>query len=379
MTRRVSNGSPRVVSRLIPLLVIPASERESPLSFVGLNFVFMLCMNFLRNFCLLAVALVALLCGCSESNEDDLKSAKRFEELKTLPLDTVLSRVFAFYEQYHATNDTLLRDSMNDYKSHFFARWKRSTDSICASVPADDSLAADLREINEAVLKYLLEYHIKHKYWHTLDTAKRKSLLVMVDRTQKVELTGWWAAANEENDSIQEAAIMGIPFDEALLSVLKMDSVSTLKIIYFVQKLQVRYVDTVAVDMKALKKIEMFHTKRNEMKETKSACMEKTPIGQQVLVLNEEYESLLNHFIKTKARRDFHFLMREIPVSSHFHFFDDDFSFYSLPTILDAVFNKNRDMVSLNVNDGYGRGSFYYLSKRSGKWKVIMIRDGWIW
>ena len=153
----------------------------------------MLYMKFLRNFCLLAVTFVALFCGCSESNEDDVKSAKRFEELKVLPLDTVLSRAFAFYEQFQATNDTLLRDSMNDYKSHFFARWKRSTDSLCATIPADDSLATDLREINEAVSKYFYEYHLKHMYWHMLDTARRESLLAMVDSTQKVEQTapGW--------------------------------------------------------------------------------------------------------------------------------------------------------------------------------------------
>ena len=325
----------------------------------------------------LAVAFVALLCGCSQSNEEGVKSAKRFDELKTLPLDTVLSRALAFYEQFQATNDTLLRDSMNDYKSHFFARWKRSTDSLCATIPADDSLATELREIYEAVLKYLLEYHIKHMYWHTLDIAKRESLLGMIDRTQKIELIapGWWAAANEENNSIQEAAIMGIPFEEALLSVLKMDSVSTLKIIYFVQKLQMRYVDTVAADMKALQKIDLFHIKRDVMKEVKSACMQKTPIGQQVLVLNKEYESLLNNFMKTKAHGDRRFLMWEIPVLPYI---DDDFSFNSLPTIYDAVFNKNRDMVGLKVSDGYGRGSFYYLSKRSGKWEVVMIRNGWI-
>lgn len=107
-----------------------------------------------KNLLLLIIVFVALLCGCSQSNEEDVKSAKRFEELKALPLDTVLSRAFAFYEQYQATNDTLLRDSMDSYKSHFLARWKRSTDSLCGTIPADDSLAADLREINEAVSKY---------------------------------------------------------------------------------------------------------------------------------------------------------------------------------------------------------------------------------
>lgn len=319
---------------------------------------------------------VALLCGCSQSNEEGVKSANRFEELKTLPLDTVLSRALAFYEQFQATNDTLLRDSMNDYKSHFFARWKRSTDSLCATIPADDSLAAELREIYEAVLKYFFEYDFKHRYWLTLDTARRESLLVMVDSTQKIEL---------ENYGIREAAIMSIPFDE-VLSALKKDSLSRsnvayrsnvvyfVEIAYFVQSLRVRYIDTVAADMEALQKIDPFDIKWSERKEAISACMEKTPIGQQVLVLNKEYKSLLNNFMKTKTRRDSHFLFREISVLSHF--WSGYFPFHSFPTVLRAIFNKNRDMVNLYVDDGYIQGLFD-LSKRSGKWEVVMFRSEW--
>ncbi|MBO4830445.1 MAG: hypothetical protein J5534_13645 [Fibrobacter sp.] len=324
--------------------------------------------------CLLSVFLLAMfLCGCSQTNEEDVQKAKRFEALKGLPLDTVLTRAYKFYEQFQATGDTLQRDSMNDYRDHFFARWKRSTDSLCATIPADDSLAADLREINEAVSKYFFEYHIKHMYWFMLDTAKRESLLGKVDSTQKVELTapGWRWDTREED----EATIMGIPFEEAL-SVLKKDSTSVFKVVYFIQTLQVHYVDTVAADMNALLKIDPFGIKQSERKEAKSACMEKTPIGQQVLVLNKEYESLLNNFMKTKAHGDRRFLMWEIPVSPRF--WEDDFSFHSYPTIVSAVFNKNHDMVTLNVNDGYGRGGFYYLSKRSGKWEVVRCRDGWI-
>lgn len=320
---------------------------------------------------------VALLCGCSQSNEEGVKSANRFEELKTLPLDTVLSRALAFYEQFQATNDTLLRDSMNDYKSHFFARWKRSTDSLCATIPADDSLAAELREIYEAVLKYYSEYYLKHIYWYyKLDTARRESLLVMVDSMQKIEL---------ENYGIREAAIMSIPFDE-VLSALKKDSLSRsnvaygsnvvyfVEIAYFVQSLRVRYIDTVAADMEALQKIDPFDIKWRERKEAISACMEKTPIGQQVLVLNKEYESLLNNFMKTKTRRDNHFLFREISVLSHF--WSGYFPFHSFPTALRAIFNKNRDMVNLYVDNGYIQGLFD-LSKRSGKWEVVMFRSEW--
>ena len=320
---------------------------------------------------------VALLCGCSQSNEENMRSANRFEELKTLPLDTVLSRALAFYEQFQATNDTLLRDSMNDYKSHFFARWKRSTDSLCATIPADDSLAAEFREIYEAVLKYYSEYYLKHIYWYyKLDTARRESLLVMVDSTQKIEL---------ENYGIREAAIMSIPFDE-VLSALKKDSLSRsnvayrsnvvyfVEIAYFVQSLRVRYIDTVAADMEALQKIDPFDIKWSERKEAISACMEKTPIGQQVLVLNKEYKSLLSNFMKTKTRRDSHFLFREISVFSRF--WNDLFPFHSFPTALRAIFNKNRDMVNLYVDNGYIQGLFD-LSKRSGKWEVVMFRSEW--
>ena len=327
--------------------------------------------------CVLVLLAIALLCGCSQTNEEGVKSANRFEELKTLPLDTVLSRALAFYEQFQATNDTLLRDSMNDYKSHFFARWKRSTDSLCATIPADDSLAAELREIYEAVLKYYSEYYLKHIYWYNkLDTARRESLLVMVGSAQKVEL---------ENYGIREAAIMSIPFDE-VLSALKKDSLSRsnvayrsnvvyfVEIAYFVQSLRVRYIDTVAADMEALQKIDPFDIKWSERKEAISACMEKTPIGQQVLVLNKEYKSLLNNFMKTKTRRDSHFLFREISVFSRF--WNDRFPFHSFPTALRAIFNKNRDMVNLYVDNGYIQGLFD-LSKRSGKWEVVMFRSEW--
>jgi len=75
--------------------------------------------------CWLPVLLMAMfLCGCSQSNEDEVRKAKRFEALKGLPLDTVLTRAYKFYEQFQATGDTLSRDSMNDYRDHFFARWK---------------------------------------------------------------------------------------------------------------------------------------------------------------------------------------------------------------------------------------------------------------
>ena len=363
----------------------------------------------LLKLCWLPVLLMAMfLFGCSSekvpSNEGEERKAKRFEALKGLPLDTVLSRAFAFYEQYQATKDTLLRDSMDDYRNHFFARWKLSTDSICATVPADDSLAADLRDIYEVVL----EFEAKRKYRDILDREKRemqrkeaserndsmpnrgtmdwmKNLMqVMDDSVKSKELfkrvyegldPDTIRALRNRQDSAERAEINGILFEDALAGV-KKDSNNVFSHAYFVQTLKVLYVDTVATDMKTWHKIIPFGIERSEMKEAKSACMEKTPIGQQVLVLNKEYESLLNNFMKTKAREDRRFLLREIPVLPHFE--DDDFSFYSLPTILTAVFNKNHDMVSLNVNDGIDSGSFYYLSKRSGKWEVVKRRDGWV-
>ena len=355
--------------------------------------------------CLLSVFLLAMfLCGCSQTNEEDVQKAKRFEALKGLPLDTVLTRAYKFYEQFQATGDTLQRDSMNDYRDHFFARWKLTSDSLCGTVPADDSLAADLRDIYEVVL----EFEAKRKYRDILDREKRemqrkeaserndgmpnrgtmdwmKNLMqVMDDSVKSKELfkrvyegldPDTIRALRNRQDSAERAEINGILFEDALAGV-KKDSNNVFSHVYFVQTLKVLYVDTVATDMKTWHKIIPFGIERSEMKEAKSACMEKTPIGQQVLVLNKEYESLLNNFMKTKAREDHRFLLREIPVLPHFE--DDDFSFYSLPTILTAVFNKNHDMVSLNVNDGIDSVSFYYLSKRSGKWEVVRRRDGWM-
>ena len=55
-------------------------------------------MKFLK-LCWLPFLLIALfLCGCSQSNEDEVRKAKRFEALKGLPLDTVLTRAYKFYE-----------------------------------------------------------------------------------------------------------------------------------------------------------------------------------------------------------------------------------------------------------------------------------------
>ena len=117
----------------------------------------------------LSVFFVALfLCGCSQTSEDDVKRAKRFEALKELPLDTVLTRAYKFYEQFKATNDTLLRDSMNDYREHFFARWELTSDSVCRTVPPDDSLAAELRDI----YKVVMTFNIKRKYRYVLDREK---------------------------------------------------------------------------------------------------------------------------------------------------------------------------------------------------------------
>ena len=81
-------------------------------------------MKFLKTFWLFVFFVALFLCGCSQTSEEDVKRAKRFEALKELPLDTVLSRAYKFYEQFQATNDTLLRDSMDDYRDHFFARWE---------------------------------------------------------------------------------------------------------------------------------------------------------------------------------------------------------------------------------------------------------------
>ena len=90
--------------------------------------------------------------------------------------------------------------------------------------------------------------------------------------------------------------------------------------------------------------------------------------------VNKEYKSLLNNFMKTKTRRDSHFLFREI--SALWRFWNDPFPFHAFPTVLRAIFNKNRDMVNLYVDNGYIQGLFD-LSKRSGKWEVVMFRSEW--
>ena len=210
--------------------------------------------------CWLPVLLMAMfLCGCSQSNEDEVRKAERFEELKGLPLDTVLTRAFKFYERFQATGDTLLRDSMNDYKSHFFARWKLSTDSICATVPADDSLAADLLAIYKAVL----EFEVKREYLYFRDRGKRDSLekanpIDIADFIKKwKEDPDFWRKLFDGADSIKDAKTRPIPFDEALKH-LKEDSSSSYNRAYFVQTLQVRYVDIEGIDMKDIAAVGLY-------------------------------------------------------------------------------------------------------------------------
>ena len=378
-------------------------------------------MKFLQTFWLSVFFVALFLCGCSPSNEDDVKRAKRFEALKGLPLDTVLSRAYKFYEQFQATGDTLLRDSMNDYREHFFARWKLTSDSLCGTVPADDSLAADLREI----YKVVMEFDIKRKYRYVLDREKQDSLQNALYEMRK---KGWeenpdsMRAVVEKEDSIQKAVfqnfldglrarkegrkenkdsvravqnqrdsawsaeIWAIPLEEALTG-LKKDSNSVYNYIYFVQTMEVFYVDTSASDMNELDKIDHHRIKRDAKKETKSACLSKTPMGQQVLVLNKEYESLLNGFMKANVHESRQERYTFLPIKYPFwypmisvvpHHSGDDFHFESFPAMGRALFNKTRDLVILSVAESFHSGSYYYLVKKNGKWKLVMYKHGWV-
>ena len=336
--------------------------------------------------CWLPVLLMAMfLFGCSSekvpSNEGEERKAKRFEELKGLPLDMVLTRAYKFYEQFQATGDTLLRDSMNDYRDHFFARWELTSDSLCGTVAPDDSLAAELREIYNVVL----EFYTNHAYWRTLEDAQRDSLLARADRDSM-------RVIREKKDSIENMAIMDIPIEEAVFSLKgNPNSIygSTFNSAYFVQSIWTVYLDTSVSCMKDMDKIEWFSVKQDEWKETNVACLDRTPAGQQVLVINKEYGTLLNDFMKTNvhaSRRERYsekFLLGKFPfwypmISVVPHHWGDGFHFNSFPAILQAVFNKTHDMAMLNVMDGFSSGDYYYLSKNKGKWKFVKYRYGWM-
>jgi len=335
-------------------------------------------MKFLK-LCWLPFLLIALfLVGCSRTNEDEVRKAKRFEALKGLPLDTVLTRAYKFYEQYKATGDTLLRDSMNDYRDHFFARWELTSDSLCGTVAPDDSLAMELREI----YKVVMELYTKDTYWHTLDKEKRESLMKK-DSVPLIELTE--PSGNlkdlEDNTYLINAVIADIPLKEAVSGLKK--AYSIYDSIYFVQRMNVMYFDTSASDTNEMDKIDMFHARRDGRKEAKVACMDKTPMGHKLLILNKEYESLLNDFMNAKVDWE-HWdwpLWRKIqsfwiPKIIVVPLFWGGFLLESPPIISNAVFNKSHDLVKLNVGDG-DRGRYYYLSKKNGKWELVKIEDGW--
>jgi len=318
---------------------------------------------------LFSVSLLFLV-GCSQSNEDEVRKAKRFEALKGLPLDTVLTRAYKFYEQFQATGDTLSRDSMNDYRDHFFARWELTSDSLCGTVAPDDSLAADLREI----YKVVMTFQTKFFYWESLDDAQRESFLNNTDSYGKLKIL------NGDSDLLN-ALIMDIPLEEAVSGLKK--AYSIYDSIYFVQRMNVMYFDTSASDMNELDKIDIFDVRRNKMKEAKLACMDKTPSGQNVLILTKEYKTLMNDFMNAKVdweHRDWPLLRKIqsfwIPKIIVVPLFWGGFLLESPPIISNAVFNKSHDLVKLNVGDG-DRGRYYYLSKKNGKWELVKIEDGW--
>lgn len=348
----------------------------------------------------LSVFLAAIfLCGCSQSNEEDVKNAKRFETLKGLPLDTVLSRAFKFYERFEATGDTLLRDSMSDYRSHFFARWKLSSDSLCGTVPADDSLATDLRDAYQVVL----EFDVKRRYRYILDGEKRDSFEKTLDEMKKkgktinfadilADMKRWKEnpdsirTLRNQRDSVESAGIWSLSLEDAL-SGLKKDSNNVFNYAYFIQTVQTIYIDTSASDMNELDKIDLFRIKREHWKKAKLACLNKTPMDQKVLVLNEEYESLLSHFMKANVHESrqerYTFLPNKYPfwypmISVMPHHWGDGFHFNSFPMIGSAIFNKTHDMVMLNVEESFNSGGYYYLSKKNGKWKLVMHKHGWV-
>lgn len=371
---------------------------------------------------LVAMGLVMMfLCGCSQTNEEDVQKAKRFEALKGLPLDTVLTRAYKFYEQFQATGDTLQRDSMNDYRDHFFARWKLTSDSLCGTVPADDSLAADLREI----YKVVMEFYTKRKYSYVRDREKQDSIQnalyemrkkgweenpdsmravqekqdsirkatfqnmldgLLARKERRKEYEDSIRAVRNKQDSIWSAEIGSFPLEEAVSS-LKKDSNNEFNQIYFVQTMEVFYTDTSASDMNELDKIDQHRIERDAWKETKSACLNKTPMGQQILVLNKEYESLLNDFMKANVHESRQERYTFLPIKYPFwypmisvmpHHSGDDFYFESFPAIGRALFNKTHDMVILSVEESFNSGSYYYLAKKNGKWELVMHKDGWV-
>ena len=294
---------------------------------------------------------------------------------------------------------TLQRDSMNDYRDHFFARWKLTSDSLCGTVPADDSLAADLRDIYEVVL----EFKAKRMYRYILDSEKRDSLENTLNEKRKnakpIDITDVLAdiekwkknpdsirALHNQRDSVESADIWSIPLEEALTG-LKKDSNSVYNYIYFVQTMGVSYIDTSASDMNELDKIDRHRIKRDAWKGTKSVCLNKTPMGQQVLVLNKEYYSLLNNFMKVNVHESRQERYTFLPIKYPFwypmisvvpHHSGDDFQFESFPNMGTALFNKTHDLVILSVEESFNSGSYYYLAKKNGKWKLVMHKSGWV-
>lgn len=285
-------------------------------------------------------------------------STKKMRELKVDPVGSPLVKSYEMFVALLETKDSSLIDSVRLSRRAFFERWKQESDSICGTVGASDSMAFEIRSIYEAALRLDIEeeYDFELKKRDSLHYEERKD----VSFENKVE----YLRAN---------------INKGLMAR------------FFAVENQVAYLVTPAKTLEELTTIvhsrSPFYGGENR-KVSNMACMEKNPMGQEVLVLTEKYSFLLDAFMGVSREHESWFpphkeswLKRtflESAISVAGKHWGNGYHYESFPSIMSVVFNENRTLAILNVMSSYCTGGNFTLVKNAGIWKAVKSNASFI-
>lgn len=282
--------------------------------------------------------------------------AKKMRELKVDPVGSPLVKSYETFVVLQEAKDSSLIDSIRFLRRTFFEQWKHESDSICGTVGASDSMAFEIRSIYEAALRLDIEeeYDFELKMRDSLHYEERKD----VSFEKKVE----YLRANINKGVMAR---------------------------FFVVENQVAYLVTPTKTLEELTTIvhsrSPFYGGENR-KVSNMACMEKNPMGQEMLVLTKKYSTLLDAFMGVSREHQSWFssgsnlkaAFLKPAISVWPEHWGNGFHYESFPAIMSVVFNENRTLAILNVMACFNGGGFYSLEKRDGVWKAIAYKRTWI-
>ena len=317
---------------------------------------------------------VALLCGCASSSPEHEKNdfGKRVEKqepvadsalqagvldsisaytssrsaaalnempdsLEKYSLDSLLEIGFRLHRLSLTKWDPSVDATINECRNRFFARWKQTSDSICGTIPGDDSMANEISLIYKAVL----EYDIQSDYEYLL----------------------------KKTDSAHYEEKINVSFEEKI-NFLKKGKLPR----YFVQNIEYSYSVVPASSMEDLQNP---RNRNDNWIKINVGCLNRGPLDQEVLVLSAEYQALLDSFVRIEDERlqlKLDYLGTEIHsyggLSPAGHFV----RYVSSPVMSNLTFNEERNLVEAFVSST-SYDAIFYLSKNDGQWKVVDVHD----